>query len=128
MNPERFELPTSGLGNQHSIQLSYGSTHRDNTIKLNHLQIVSPNLDNEIMAILEKNKPDITFKNTTTREAVYLRGTKEFWLVEKNLAEFIANNLNYKTLTLHNDVVENFAKNNKANYKKNNATIFVVEY
>jgi|TARA_B110000467_G_C17935824_1_gene272247 hypothetical protein len=89
---------------------------------------VSPNLDNEIMAILEKNKPDITFKNTTTREAVYLRGTKEFWLVEKNLAEFIANNLNYKTLTLHNDVVENFAKNNKANYKKNNATIFVVEY
>ena len=61
---------------------------------------------------------------------MYTRKTKKFWLVEKNLAEFTANNYDYKTLTIYNDVVENFAKNNKANYKrkKNNATIFVVEY
>ena len=132
-----FLQQTGGSGIQSDIEdihfLDWDSTenHKVEVKTVNtHNIIFAPNLDNEIMVILEKNKPDITFKNTTTREAVYLRGTKEFWLVEKNLAEFTANNYDYKTLTIYNDVVENFAKNNKANYKrkKNNATIFVVEY
>jgi MFS family permease len=31
-NPERIELPTSSLGNSHSIQLSYGSAQKYNII------------------------------------------------------------------------------------------------
>ena len=129
-----FLQQTGGSGIQSDIEdihfLDWDSTenHKVEVKTVNtHNIIFAPNLDNEIMAILEKNKPDITFKNTTTREAVYPRKTKEFWLVEKNLAEFTANNYDFKTSTLLNDVVENFAKNNKANYKNYN-TSFKVEY